>query len=80
MSGELLQKGRLRYIHLNKKFLEEVENGASWEALQPLVEEMKMLAVYLHQLPTTVDVITHLNIHPKEAGADQAADVQEPLV
>lgn len=33
-----------RFIELNKQFMSEVENGASWSELRYLIEEMKDLA------------------------------------
>jgi hypothetical protein len=57
MNQDLLNKGRQQYIRLNKQFLDEVEKGTSWEELQPVVEQMKTLAVYLQQIPRTSEVI-----------------------
>jgi hypothetical protein len=76
MNAELLNRGRLKYIDLNKKFLEEVEKGTSWEQLQPLVDEMKGLAVYLQQIPTTTEII----IPAKHTKLSEATDLEEPLV
>jgi hypothetical protein len=76
MNGELLNRGRLKYIDLNKRFLEAVETGTSWEDLQPLVEEMKSLAIYLQQIPTTTEII----IPAKHTKLNEATDMEEPLV
>jgi len=53
MQKELVLRGRMKYIELNRKFLQEVENGTSWDELQPLLEDMKSLAIYLHYIPAT---------------------------
>ncbi len=58
MNSELLNKGRLEYINLNKKFLQLVEDGTSWVELQPLIEEMKSLAVYLQHIPSDTEEVT----------------------
>jgi hypothetical protein len=74
MKSQLLDKGRLRYIDLNKKFLEEVEKGTSWEALHPLVEEMKSLAIYLQHIPTTTE---HFKVVKEEQQATgEAAEAE----
>lgn len=33
-----------KFIELNKRFMEEVENGATWSELRWLIDEMKDLA------------------------------------
>jgi len=33
-----------KFIELNKRFMSEVENGASWSELRWLIEEMKEIA------------------------------------
>lgn len=73
MQKELVTRGRLKYIELNRKFLLAVENGTSWEELQPLLEEMKSLAIYLHNIPvSTVTTETPSN-------ADASAIAGEPI-
>lgn len=46
----------MEYIRLNKKFLEEVENGTSWEDLLPILAEMKSIAVWLQHVPTVTEL------------------------
>lgn len=77
MKRALLERGRLEYINLNRRFLEEVEKGTPWEELQLLIEEMKSLAIYLQQIPTSTEILA-----PKkdEAMPPQAADLEEPAV
>ena len=70
MKSELLNKGRLEYINLNKKFLQLVEDGASWVELQPLIEEMKSLAIYLQHIPSNTqetDIPSPTNINRQSA-------------
>lgn len=78
MSREMLERGRLKYIELNKRFLAQVENGGSWESLQPLVEEMKSLAVYLQQIPTATEII--IPVKQLKPTADPAIDTGNPSV
>lgn len=65
MQKELVAKGRMKYIELNRLFLQEVEKGTSWEELQPLLEEMKSLAIYLQYIPvsTAASDITNATDH-----------------
>jgi hypothetical protein len=72
MNQDLLNKGRQQYIRLNKQFLDEVEKGTSWEELQPVVEQMKTLAVYLQQIPRTAGEI--IPTPPPVAGESSLAE------
>lgn len=69
MNSELLNRGRLEYINLNKKFLQLVELGTSWEELQPLMDEMKSLAIYLQRIPSSTD--------EAQTNTQQSTDMQE---
>jgi hypothetical protein len=69
MQKELVIRGRMKYIELNRKFLQEVENGTSWEELQPLLEEMKSLAIHLHYIPVAT-VATETPSAASEAAAE----------
>jgi hypothetical protein len=44
---------QLKYIELNKKFLQEVEKGTSWDDLQPLLDEMTDLAKDIEDIEAT---------------------------
>jgi hypothetical protein len=72
MKRALLNKGRVEYINLNKKFLQLVEDGASWDELQPLMEEMKSLAVYLQKIPSNIEVV-----NPQTNTTELFTDTQE---
>jgi len=74
MKSALMDRGRLEYINLNKRFLEEVEKGTRWEDLQLLIEKMKSLAIYLQQIPTSTEVIAPQDISKTQ----EAADLEEP--
>lgn len=76
MKSALVNRGRLEYINLNKRFLEEVEKGTRWEDLQVLIDEMKSLAIYLQQIPTSTEIIQPSD----KAKPEAAADLEEPLV
>ncbi len=69
MQQELVARGRMKYIELNRKFLQEVENGTSWEDLQPLLEEMKSLAIYLHYIPVSTATMTNMESQNTAAGS-----------
>jgi hypothetical protein len=79
MLNELQRRGRQKYIDLNKRFLAEVEKGATWEALQPLINEMKLLAVYLQQIPGITEVLVPEPGNKKQP-SDTAADLEEPIL
>ena len=49
-----------RFIELNKQFMSEVENGASWSELRWLIEEMKNIAKNFEHLDVaTVIAMEH---------------------
>lgn len=78
MKSELLNRGRLEYINLNKRFLQLVEQGSSWEELQPLMEEMKSLAIYLQHIPSNIDNVVNT---PSQTNTTlQSEDVHEDPV
>jgi hypothetical protein len=78
MKSHLLDRGRLKYIDLNRRFLKEVERGSSWEELHPLVEEMKSLAIYLQQIPTSIEELS-VPEETKQASSE-AADLEGSAV
>lgn len=51
-----------KFIELNKQFMTEVENGATWTDLRWLIEEMKDIAKNFEHLDTaTVIAMDHRN-------------------
>lgn len=78
MSREMLERGRLKYIELNKRFLQALENGGSWESVQPIVEEMKSLAIYLQRIPTATELI--IPVKQVKNTPDPATDPEQPIV
>jgi hypothetical protein len=76
MNSELLNRGRLEYIQLNKRFLQLVEAGTSWEELQPIMEEMKSLAIYLQRIPSNTDEVNIIS----KTNTQESAEVQEEPV
>lgn len=49
-----------KFIELNKKFMDEVEKGASWSDLRWLLDEMKELAKdFEHLEPATIIAMEH---------------------
>ena len=51
-----------KFIELNKQFMSEVENGATWTDLRWLIEEMKDMAKNFEHLDTaTVIAMDHRN-------------------
>ncbi len=76
MESELLNRGRKKYVNLNKKFLQLVEDGTTWEELQPLIDEMKSLAIYLQDIPKNIE----LNIQPEATTTQETTDLQEEPV
>lgn len=44
MSRSVRTDEQTRFIELNKQFMNEVENGATWSELRWLIEEMKDIA------------------------------------
>lgn len=54
-----------KFIELNKKFMEEVEKGASWSDLRWLLDEMKELAKnFEHLEPATIITMDHRTENP----------------
>ncbi|HEX6914957.1 MAG TPA: hypothetical protein VF145_06930 [Chitinophagaceae bacterium] len=54
-----------KFIELNKRFMDEVEKGASWTELRWLIEEMKEIAKHFEHLePATVVEMEHRRDHP----------------
>jgi hypothetical protein len=47
-------EGQLRLRELNKRFLEEIENGKGWEDVKYILDEMKKIAKHLDHIPATV--------------------------
>jgi hypothetical protein len=45
---------QLQLIELNQKFLAEVERGAGWKELQPLLAKIKLIAKGLDHMPETI--------------------------
>lgn len=77
MRSVLQQKGRQEYARLNKLFLEAVERGTSWDELQEIIDQMKSLAVYLQEIPNTLEA---LNVPVNNTSAKQeAADLEDPV-
>lgn len=69
MKSMLQQKGREEYARLNKLFLDAVEKGASWDELQPLIDQMKSLAIYLQEIPSTLE---SLNLPVQDTSTESA--------
>jgi len=54
-----------KFIELNKRFMSEVENGASWNDLRWLIDEMKAIAKNFEHL----DTATVIAMNPKKDNA-----------
>jgi hypothetical protein len=51
-----------KFIELNKQFMTEVENGATWNDLRSLIDEMKAIAKnFEHMDMATVIAMDHRN-------------------
>lgn len=49
-----------KFIELNKRFMDEVEKGATWSELRWLLDEMKELAKgFEHLEPATIITMDH---------------------
>jgi hypothetical protein len=53
------QEVKEKYIELNKRFMEEIERGASWIELRCIIDEMVELAKQLDHLDPTVIFSMH---------------------
>ncbi len=66
--NKLRTEEQKRFIELNKRFMDEVEKGASWNELRWLIEEMKDIAKdFEHLEPAKVVAMDHrVNNSPME--------------
>ncbi|MCE3282399.1 MAG: hypothetical protein K0Q66_1136 [Chitinophagaceae bacterium] len=44
MQKEMAEKYRLQYLLLVREFLGEVEKGTEWNAIKPILQEMKRIS------------------------------------
>ena len=62
MSRTVRTDEQKKFIELNKRFMEEVENGATWSELRWLIDEMKDIAKkFEHLEPAKVIAMSRRN-------------------